>query len=378
MRLNPLSLRLGLAGLAVLAALAASPGPAKASPPAERVAVLRRGINFTNWFRFAAHYDSNSLRRYMSDDVLTQLHDAGFTFVRLAVQPEVVTGHNGKLDHNRSAALMDAIRRIEGHGLAVMVGWHLHDWHPETQQADRDRLVSLWTEFAGRLRTVDPALTFPEVLNEPVFPDAASWATLQSQLLSTIRNFLPNNTVVLTGTNWGSVDGLTAMPKVDDPNVVWSIHTYEPALLTTLGAFEPGLDRNALGRLPFPANDTRACERAAAGAPARTADVIRYYCSQHWDAAKLRDSLRPAADWAHRNNAFIVAGEFGASDSLPPATRLAWIAAMRSAMEQEHMGWALWGYDDSMGFDIHPNPDRHGAPAPLDAGLLRALGLHAR
>ena len=62
----------------------------------------------------------------------------------------------------------------------------------------------------------------------------------------------------------------------------------------------------------------------------------------------------------------------GASRDLPPATRLAWIRAMREALEREGMGWALWGYDDSMGFGLRPGPG-----ARLDPDLLAALGLHA-
>ena len=39
-----------------------------------------------------------------------------------------------------------------------------------------------------------------------------------------------------------------------DPNVVYSFHLYEPAELTALAAYRPGLDSAALARLPFPAS----------------------------------------------------------------------------------------------------------------------------
>jgi endoglucanase len=145
------------------------------------------------------------------------------------------------------------------------------------------------------------------------------------------------------------------------------------SLLTTVGSFEAGLDRAALARLPFPVEGAHACDAAEeATVQPRTRDVIRFYCSQRWDAAKLRALVDRAAEWGRRNRVALVAGEFGASDRLPPATRLAWITAMRRAFEANGIGWALWGYDDSMGFNIHPydRPRR-----PLDPALLRALGL---
>ena len=46
-----------------------------------------------------------------------------------------------------------------------------------------------------------------------------------------------------------------------------------------------------------------------------------------------------------------------------------------SAAEAHGIGWALWGYDDIMGFAL-PRPI---PPAPvLDPAVLRALGLSVR
>ena len=61
--------------------------------------------------------------------------------------------------------------------------------------------------------------------------------------------------------------------------------------------------------------------------------------------------------------------EFGAIATLNTPARLAWLTTTRQAAEAQGIGWALWGYDDSMGFGAHtPDP-------PLDPALLTALGL---
>jgi endoglucanase len=232
----------------------------------------------------------------------------------------------------------------------------------------------LWGALAQRLRPLDPGLTFPEVLNEPIYPNAdAAWEDLQRRVLARIRAELPQATVVLTGTHWGAIDGLLRLHPVPDTNVVYSFHTYDPPTLTSLANFEQGLDTGALKHLPFPVTKREDCEASAkTTSHPRTADVMRFYCSERWDEAKLRDGVQQAADWAKRNHVTVVAGEFGASDGLPAKTRLAWIAGLIRALQANGIGWALWGYDDSMGFDIHPHG---GAPAPLDPALLTALGL---
>ncbi len=337
---------------------------------AEPPAVLQRGINITNWFRFPPSRDPAALRDYLDDAAMRDLRRAGFTFVRLPVQPELLTLPGV------APIIISAITRLQRHGLAVVVALHPNDWHLEAEPGDRSRLLAFWRTLAPLLRRLDPALTVPEVLNEPVFADQpGAWASLQHQALLEIRAMLPLNTIVLTGANWGSVAGLLALSPEPDANVVYSFHLYDPAELTALGAYRAGLDSSAMARLPFPVSDVVACRAIAAITnDTATADLMRFYCAQQWDAAKLETLIAAAGDWGRRNHAFVVAGEFGASQRLNAPARLAWLGAARAACEHDAIGWALWGYDDSMGFALRPP----GGPHQLDPVLLRALGLSIR
>jgi endoglucanase len=337
---------------------------ASADEPAD---VLRRGINITNWFRFPPSSDPAALRAYLDSAAMQALHRAGFTFVRLPVQPELLASPGV------ASVLVDAMARLQRHGLAVVVVPHPGSWHLETEPRDRARLLAFWHLLAPMLRRLQPAMTFPEVLNEPVFANApATWATLQHQVLLEIRASLSKNTVVLTGANWGSIAGLLALAPEPDPNVAYSFHLYDPAELTALGAYRAGLDSAAMARLPFPVEDSVACQLTAATTnDPPTADLFRFYCMQRWDVAKLAAKITEAADWAQRNHAFVLAGEFGATQRLNTPARIAWLATVREACEQSAIGWALWGYDDSMGFALHPP----SGSRLFDPGVLRALGL---
>ena len=231
--------------------------------------MLARGINLTHWLRFPPGHGEQALARYLSDADLEALHRAGFTFLRLAVQPAVVRGRPG--------LLIATIRRIQSHGLGVMVGWHL----PPGALADtrqQQALLDLWDRTAPALRPLDARLTFPEVVNEPDIPDAA-WSDLQPRILARIRQALPDATVVLTGSRWGSLAGLRAHDPLPDGNVVYSFHSYEPPVLTTLGSFEAGLDHRALARLPVPGQRSRLRRRRsrhpAAAHAGRHALVLR-------------------------------------------------------------------------------------------------------
>ncbi|MGH7040503.1 MAG: glycoside hydrolase family 5 protein, partial [Acetobacteraceae bacterium] len=198
------------------------------------------------------------------------------------------------------------------------------------------------------------------------------WRALQARVLAAIRAALPRATVILTGADWSSIAGLQAAIPPADTDVIYDVHFYDPAELTSLAAYRHGLDRAALARLPFPMIDPAHCRRVAHSADPATAALIGFVCAQHWDAPHIARQFATVAAWGRRTGVPVILGEFGASARLNRPARLDWVATVRRAAEHERLGWALWGYDDVMGFDLpRPPPTR---PA-LDPGLLQALGL---
>jgi endoglucanase len=326
---------------------------------------LTRGVNVTNWFRYPPSRDPVVLAKYLNDQALADLRTAGFDFVRLAIDPDVVSGDAP------GAVLIAAIRRIQTHGMAVIVSPHPHTWQVET---GGDRLVAFWRELAPKLAALDQARTLPEVLNEPVFPnDPVGWAALQHRVLGEIRHVLPLVTVVLTGNDWGSIGGLLALTPEADRNVLYSFHFYDPAELTSLAAYRHDADHAALRRLPFPADQGSDCDAAAdESADAPTRDLMHYYCSLSWDAPRIAAMLDRVAAWSRWHGVRLLAGEFGASAELNAAARLGWLKTVREASESRNIGWALWGYDDIMGFALRPPP---GVRPELDHAVLSALGM---
>lgn len=361
--LHPVSQHFLLVALALFLLLA-SAAVALADEPVR----LTHGINITGWFRFPVSRRPADLASYMSDQALADLRAAGFDFVRLAIDPVLAASAADR------ALLTGAIERIQRHGFAVVVSPHPQGWHLEADAADRDRLRDFWHGLARALRPLDPALTIPEVLNEPVFPaDPEGWAALQHQVLQDIRQVLPRNTVVLTGHDWGSIRGLLSLTPEADRNVLYSFHFYDPSELTSLAAYRPELDRRSLARLPFPVGSQSACETAAdTSLDTATGDLMRYYCALHWDAVRLNAEFDQAAGWASLHKVRLLAGEFGASAAVGSNARLAWLRCVREGLDARGIGWALWGYDDMMGLAVSRPP----ASRPvLDHDVLAALGM---
>lgn len=338
---------------------------------ADLPSILRRGVNLTNWFRFPADRSPAALRSYAGDRALAGIRAAGFTFVRLAVDPDLLLQADGTADAVRIGLVAEAAARIEAQGLAVVIGLHPRGWHLERSAADRTRLLETWRTLALALVRLAARQTFPEVLNEPVFSnDPAAWGVLQARAVAVIRATLPTNGIVVSGNDWGSVAGLLRLRPLAGPGLIYSFHFYDPPILTTLGAFRTDLDQTVLTMLPFPVRDGQPC--GVSSSTGFTADAARFYCGERWDEARIRGRIAAAGDWGRRNGVAVLAGEFGARDRLNPAARLAWLASVRAACEAEGVGWALWGYDDSFGLNVKRPPGEGGQLAP---DVLTALGL---
>ena len=97
-----------------------------------------------------------------------------------------------------------------------------------------------------------------------------------------------------------------------------------------------------------------------------------FYCATGWDDARVVTRINAAAAWAAGHGVALLAGEFGATARLNPSARIAWLRLVRATCASNGIGWALWGYDDVMGFDVSRPP---GNNPVLDRSVLNALGL---
>ena len=154
---------------------------------------------------------------------------------------------------------------------------------------------------------------------------------------------------------------------------VGSFHLYEPAELTTLAAYRPGLQTRGV---------------SAAAVPGGRYGRLRGHCCPHRRSVHRRSDAvycrsigtrqtsgadRSTADWARRNLWLCWPVNSAPVGDWNAAARLAWLSTVREACERRSIGWALWGYDDSMGFAQHP-PAGASALDPEVLQSARAVG----
>ncbi|MBV9427921.1 MAG: cellulase family glycosylhydrolase [Bradyrhizobiaceae bacterium] len=334
---------------------------------------------------------------------LTELHRAGFDFVRFAVDPgPFLQWHDARRDF-LDRMLIDRARQILSCGLSVIVDFHPSDMHPDYLG---DKIAAgpdapLFKEYLRRLaRTAASldALKSPrvalEIMNEPP-PRERVWRPMLDAAYSTVRQSAPSLLLVLDGGEDGNLDGTMQLDGFEgDPNILFSFHYYRSWQFTHQGL--AGHAAQYLTDVPYPARARPIGESVAATAatiaratlaPAQRQQAeaaarraLESYRASSFDRAVIADDFDKMARWARGHSVpmqRVILGEFGAMNNAQRALatrqdeRLRWIADVRREAEAHGFPWAAWVHSGSIGFSLV----KHAGSPEIDPATLSALGL---
>jgi aryl-phospho-beta-D-glucosidase BglC (GH1 family) len=340
---------------------------------------LKRGINVSHWFsQNASDYSTRHTDTETTPEDIATIAKLGFDNVRLSVDatpleqyPRGADGLNAefmtRLDRALDTILVD--------GMAVQVDLHPEEAYKQgirTNNASIDRLVQLWRRLAAHYANRDPERVFFEIMNEPEENDPYRWAGMQARVAAAIREAAPRHTIIATGPNYSDIVDLLTQHPLPDGNVIYNFHFYDPHEFTHQGAawgapywiYEHGI--------PYPPTEDSMAELVRQIPDPADRYKLENYWLDHWDAHRIRLMIDEAAAWAHENNVPLICNEFGAyREVTAPASRLAWLHDVRTALEADGIGWAMWDYHNGFGVAVK---DKDGKSV-VDPDTVEALGL---
>ncbi|HEY1160153.1 MAG TPA: cellulase family glycosylhydrolase [Terracidiphilus sp.] len=340
---------------------------------------LKRGINASEWFaQSASDYSAARTNRYTDAKDIALMARLGFDNVRVSIDAvpleQSPRGMDG-LNADFVARLDRAVDTMLALGLAVQI-----DLHPEgsykqqlrTSDNAVDRLTMLWRRLAAHYATRDPEKVFFEILNEPEVNDAYRWAGIQARVAAAIREVAPKNTIIATGPNYSDIADLLKMQPLADGNVIYNFHFYDPHEFTHQGAGWGAAWWSYTHGIPYPATESSMTELVKEVPDAANRFALENYWLDHWDAHRIRQLIDEAAAWGHANNVPLLCNEFGAfREHTDEQSRMNWIKDVRTALEADGIGWAMWDYRG--GFGVVWKED--GQAAKVDEKVVEALGL---
>lgn len=343
----------------------------------QRLAALARGINLQGWFWLGPDTVYERQGRF-SDEQFVQMRAIGLTFVRLPIDPYFLL-NRADPDHlypNRLREVDEALDRVLAADLAVIVD--LHNFVPdaegldvgarlETDDAFVEEYLRFTRAFARHLSARDPDRVFLEVLNEPVFEsNPTRWQEILPRLVAAARDGAPHMTLIVSGTAYANISGLIQLTPLDDPNILYNFHFYEPFLFTHQGATWAWHVVQPLRDVPYPSDPDRVRPIADNYEGEIRAELLAYG-RERWDKTKLMQILQPALDWAQQHGLTLICTEFGAyRPYAPPQDRAQWLEDVRQLFESHNIGWAMWEYDLGFGLLLDGQPDPN---------IVTALGL---
>ena len=390
-------------------------------------APLKKGVNAWSMFtmprtksRLEEGYVYPPYGHHLPRFAISDFHrvrQQGFDFIRLPIDP----GPFLDLAEDKWPELMEdvrlAVRAALDEGLSVVLDVHPPTSHPVYRI---DRIINSYPErrpddLAGRFSRLNVAFammldredvrrTLLEPMNEPGLDCTVASMSVVVSVFNEIATHIRTKSSALRlvfeppcQSSWKLLTKLAAS-SVDDRNVVYSFHFYEPFLFTHQGSTwssrSPFLAY--VKGLPFPS--TRDGTLKALGRSIEILDSVPEL--NELEGRRLRSDMSVAisrsvdtsdeslidsafsavASWSKNNNVRpeqIFLGEFGTLRPTPRSgpeeeDRERWLAAVRLAAESRGYSWAVWEYVDVMGI-VQSDSDRSLIPS-----VQRALGLVPR
>lgn len=385
---------------------------------------VKRGINLDAWTTWPdeSRWDEREAilpfpewRKTVTDADLAALKAAGLDFVRMPIDPSpFLSDKSGALRDDLFASVLDSARMANAAGLKVIVDLHLMPAGSNRSigmgqvmedPALFERYVGLVRDMGRLLSKEDPARLAFELMNEPVIgcegAEQKVWENRLVKLFAAARSSATRLTLILSGSCWGTAEGLAALDPtmIPDKNIIWSFHSYAPFVLTHQGATWAGDFIPHVTGLPYPPHSVPRAELDAAleriretirrDAPwSRRAGLLSYLdelvagvdTAEELDAA-MAEPFDTVEQWASRNGipaSEITLGEFGmirqeygTKNIVPARYRAAYLRDMIALAEKRGFAWSMWSYSGAFGI-VEEFDGRRAEPDVLE--MIRGLG----
>jgi endoglucanase len=290
---------------------------------------------------------------YTAKDI-QQIRAQGFDHVRIPIGWHHYTGPGPGY-----SLKPEIFRKVDGlvypalrQGLGVLINIHHFDEFTSDPARSTAKFLAIWRQVAEHYAKAPAGLAF-ELLNEP--KDAATTeviAPIFARAIREIRKTNPDRTIVVGPGQWNGIGELPmfTLPD-DDPNLIATVHCYDPFQFTHQGAdwAGNGPDRRVLGIVfPGPPSTPLVPDPKLKLTP-WFRDWLRDYNTLPAESNPSSPRVIQAAvdqvkEWSEYYGRPVYLGEFGAFTTADPASRAHYYRAFREALETAGIGWAIWDW----------------------------------
>lgn len=338
----------------------------------KRFAVLpedRRGITIG---------DMEHFREYITEWDAKNIKSMGFDHVRIGFDQIVLEESPYHYQEEIFSLLESFVKSCLSIGLNVVLNLHkaIGNYCDDldgkvTLFYDNDlksRVIALWAEIERRFSSY-PTVAF-ELLNEVLDVPPELWNDFAGEVISALRKLNPTRTLIVGSVSWNYPTTLKDLRVLDDENVAYTFHCYEPFEFTHQRGV---LQSNTLWynrKLSYPSEDV-----------ARYAGYRELHGVQNFyegvtaiDREYLKKTISGAIEFRKKHpDKVLWCGEFGTIRHADHASRVNYMRDAISLFDEYGIPYCVWNYlstpNDGNRFSLVDDDTR----AILSEDLLNAL-----
>lgn len=355
---------------------------------------LDKGINITNWLE-EDKTKFNGTFKFDETDVKLMAEN-GIKSLRFPIdldryatnRDEFVADTTGSVelafdDSNLFAVLDSFVEWTGKYGMSFVIDYHEYDnSYNVTSSKDANytkMMANVWKHVAAHYASNEREDIFYELLNEPDMSKGAvsstNWRKAAQEDIDSIRTVDTTHTIIFGDAKWYSITLLKNGKPLNDDNVIYAIHTYEPFVFTHQGASWTNL--KSVKNLMFPYDKEKWSEYTADfgvnnSVPKNYKTNIQNYY-KIGNKEYILNLILPAKEWAVKNKVPVIINEFGAYNvKTDKQSVLNYMTAMREISDTLQIPLTHWGYTG--GFSLFESTDGIKGTKLIE-GMKEAFGL---
>ena len=192
-----------------------------------------KGINFNDKF--------NTSKKWIGldhDQLVDEIYSAGFNAVRIPIKvSDKINNEDEKIKFFSS--LEDFSNKLMAKNLLVVIDLHDNFYSNPSVESDWSDLLLAWSEIIKVFKKYDEKLVY-EILNEPHGVNIEkNWIDMQESVIKKIRKEDGNKRrkIIVTPHGWSDISSYKNFKKINQENIFYTFHYYEPFLFTHQGAY---------------------------------------------------------------------------------------------------------------------------------------------
>lgn len=219
-----------------------------------------------------------------------------------------------------------------------------------TKEENRLRFIRIWEEIAQRYRQVESPVLMFELLNEVCDCTGYLWNELYTRTVSAIRKIDPTRYILVGSNEQNSVFRLKELRLLEDENVIYNFHFYEPLMFTHQKAHF-SRDMVLYGRtVEYPGEIPHFTDFLREH-PQYLLKFSHVAMEERVDKDSMKRLLKDAFDFVKYSGKELYCGELGVIDTVCDADAADWIRDCTDLLEEHGIGHAIWNYkEEDFGF----------------------------